>query len=640
MSASDKKRLHKEENQAKLTERQQAEQREAKKLKTNTIIFVVAIALVFVIGLGMLVYNWYTTSGIRDRSTTAVEIGGHKLSVTDLNYYYVDMMNELSQDWYSMYLLQIEEGFDSAVSLDDQLYHGEEGKTWGDYFIERAVQEASGILALADKATAEGYTLTEEEKTSIDDTIVAMETQGMLYGYTNVDDFLQAIYGNGATEKSYRNYVENLTLAQSFYNNYTENLEYTDEQILAQDKEAGSYSAFDYAYFYVDPDVFMSHEGEETGSEHAHTDEEKAAALEAAKATAEEIVKSGAATKEDLDKAIASLSVYNPNSVEGEKTEEEQPTETEENPEATGATGTTEATAATEATATTEATEATEATGTTETTGATEATGTTETTGATEGTETPESTEPTDETDSTEETVTVPTATLLEGNEYALISTAYNEWFIEEGRKIGDIGAVPYYPVDEEGNKAETAEGYYVVLFLGEDKHEENLVAVRHILKSYTGGTTDENTGETVYSDEEKKAASDKIKEIQAEWEASDKTEETFAELAKKYTDDSNGSEGGLYNELYRGWAVEEFDAWCFNEARKPGDVGIVDTEYGSHLIYFVEVRDVTYREYMITMDLRAADSEAWFTELRDNYSNNAKIGNTSAMNTDIIMAG
>jgi hypothetical protein len=231
MSASNKKKLRKEEFDAKLTERQQAQQKEDKKLKIGSTVFVIAIALIFVVGLVMMGYNWYSTSGLRDRWTNAVELGEHKLSVAEFNYYYVDMINELTQDWYSMYLLTSEEGLDSSKSLDDQLYHGEEGRTWGDYFIDKTVEEISGILALVDAANAEGYTLSDEEKATIDDTLLAMETQGMLYGYAKVDEFLQAIYGHGATQKTYKAYVENLTLAQSYYNNHTEGLTYTEQQI-------------------------------------------------------------------------------------------------------------------------------------------------------------------------------------------------------------------------------------------------------------------------------------------------------------------------------------------------------------------------------------------------------------------------
>lgn len=606
MSASNKKKLRKEEYDSKLTERQLAEQKEAKQLKVGTTVFVAAIALILVVGIVMMAYSWFASSGLRERWTNAVEIGGHSLTVAELNYYYVDMINELTQDWYSMYLLTSEEGLNSSVSLDDQLYHDEEGRTWGDYFVEKAVEEASGILALCDEAKANGYTLTEEERADISDTLLAMETQGMLYGYTDVTDFLQAIYGHGAEEKTYMAYVENLTLAQSYYNHYTESLSYTAADLEAQEKEAGSYSAFDYTYFNVDPEAFITH-GEETDDEHEHTAEELEAALKIAKETAEKLAASGATNKEELDKAIANLTVYNPNASE----------ETE---------GSTESAEGTEGTESAEATEGTEPA---------EATEGTESAEATEGTET---TEPTEE-ESTEST-NLPTATEHVGYEYASIITAIADWLISDEHKAGDIAAIPAYALDEEGNKTDTIESYYVVIFGSEDKHEEKMLSVRHILINYQGGTEDENSGETVYSDEEKKAAEDKINEIKAEWEKGEKTAESFGELAKKYTDDSNGDEGGLYDEVYPGWAVKEFDAWCFDESRKSGDVGVVHTEYGCHLIYFEKQNEETYREYMITTDLRAADSEEWYTGLRDNYKNAAKYGNTSYINTDIVLAG
>ena len=609
MSASNKKKLRKEEHEAKLTERQLAEQNEAKKLKISTNVFVVAISLILVIGVVMMGYNWFASTGLRERWTTAAEIGGQKLTVAELNYYYIDMMNELSQDWYSMYLLTLEEGLDSSKSLDDQLYHGEEGRTWGDYFVDKAIEEAAGVLALCDAANRDGFTLTEDQKTEIEDTMLAMETQGMLYGFGNVTDFLQAIYGNGAEMTTYKTYVENLTLAQAYYNDYTEKLSYDAAAIEAQEKEEGSYSSFTYTYYHLDPEDFITHEDTEA-EEHTHSDEELKAALEQAKALAEELAASGATNKEELDKAIAALDIYK--TEEAESTEETEVTETTES---------------TEPAATTEATEATEPA---------------ETTASTEPAETTETTEPTEVDDPTEEipvTSTAPKSTTHTDYAYSSINTAIAEWLISAEHEEGDIAAIPYYAMDEEGNKTETIESYYVVIFGSEDKHDENMVSVRHILISYTGGTTDEDSGETVYTDEEKKAAEDKILEIKAEWEAGAKTEDTFAELAKKYTNDSNGDEGGLYDEVYPGWAVEEFDAWCFDENRKPGDVDVVSTEYGCHLIYFVQENEETYREYMITTDLRAKDSEEWYTGLRDAYKNVAIIGDTSLIKTDIILA-
>jgi len=618
MSASNKKKLRKEEFDAKLTERQLAQQKEDKQLKINTAIFVAAIALILVVGVVMMGFNWYTTSGLRDRWTSAVTLGSHELSVADFNYYYVDMINELTQDWYSMYLLTSEEGLDSSKSLDDQLYHGEEGRTWGDYFIDKAIEELSGVLALVDDANAKGYTLSDEEKSTIDDTLLAMETQGMLYGYGKVDEFLQAIYGNGASEKSYKAYVENLTLAQSYYNNYTEKLEYTEQDIADKEKEEGSYSAFTYTYFHVDPEDFIEHEGEE----HDHSDEELKAALETAKAVADKLVESAATNKEELDAAIAKLPEYAPKATEPteESTETTEPTSEATEP-------TTEATTEPTTEATTEPTA--EATG--ETTAPTE--------GVLDGGADIE-VEPETEEEEAPETSSYPTSTKQEDYDYNTINSAIGEWLISAEHKDGDIAAVPYYALDEEENKTDKIESYYVVIFHEENKREELLRSVRHILINYQGGTTDEDSGETVYSDEEKKAAEDKINEIKAEWEAGEKTEESFGELAKKYTQDSNGDKGGLYDEVFRGWAVEEFDAWVFDENRKAGDVEAVHTEYGCHLIYYVGETDTTYREYLITTDLRAADSEEWYTGLRDALKNTAKKGNTSAINTDLILAG
>ena len=40
---------------------------------------------------------------------------------------------------------------------------------------------------------------------------------------------------------------------------------------------------------------------------------------------------------------------------------------------------------------------------------------------------------------------------------------------------------------------------------------------------------------------------------------------------------------------------VQAFNDWCFESGRKPGDVGLVETTYGYHLIYFVEHGNYEY---------------------------------------------
>jgi hypothetical protein len=81
----------------------------------------------------------------------------------------------------------------------------------------------------------------------------------------------------------------------------------------------------------------------------------------------------------------------------------------------------------------------------------------------------------------------------------------------------------------------------------------------------------------------------DKAEELLEEWKKGDATEDTFGEMAKQHTEDSNALSGGLYAGVLKGQMVESFDNWCFDVVRKEGDYGIVRTKYGYHIMYFVD---------------------------------------------------
>ena len=69
-------------------------------------------------------------------------------------------------------------------------------------------------------------------------------------------------------------------------------------------------------------------------------------------------------------------------------------------------------------------------------------------------------------------------------------------------------------------------------------------------------------------------------------------TEESFAELAKEHSEDEGSKEnGGLYENVTRGQMVTEFNDWCFDANRQPGDFDIVKTDFGYHIMYFCESR-------------------------------------------------
>ena len=135
-------------------------------------------------------------------------------------------------------------------------------------------------------------------------------------------------------------------------------------------------------------------------------------------------------------------------------------------------------------------------------------------------------------------------------------------------------------------------------------EHEEDYVSqgvtkegifvdVRHILILPEGATVETIYTET-FSDEAWAASEKKAQEILDQWLAGEQTEEHFALLANDYSQDTGSNTmGGLYTEVYEGQMVEEFEAWCFDEARQVGDYGIVKTELGYHIMYFSGSRPI-----------------------------------------------
>ena len=85
-----------------------------------------------------------------------------------------------------------------------------------------------------------------------------------------------------------------------------------------------------------------------------------------------------------------------------------------------------------------------------------------------------------------------------------------------------------------------------------------------------------------------------KAQQILATWQAGEATEDSFAELAKEHSADGNASQGGLYTDVTKGYMVESFDSWIFDAAREKGNVDIVKTQFGYHIMFFVD-REYTW---------------------------------------------
>ncbi len=118
-------------------------------------------------------------------------------------------------------------------------------------------------------------------------------------------------------------------------------------------------------------------------------------------------------------------------------------------------------------------------------------------------------------------------------------------------------------------------------------------VDVRHILILPEGATVETIYTET-FSDEAWAAGEALANDILNQWLSSEQTEDDFALLANLYSQDpGSNTNGGLYTEVYVGMMVEEFEAWCFDEARQVGDYGIVKTDLGYHIMYFSGSRPI-----------------------------------------------
>ncbi len=77
------------------------------------------------------------------------------------------------------------------------------------------------------------------------------------------------------------------------------------------------------------------------------------------------------------------------------------------------------------------------------------------------------------------------------------------------------------------------------------------------------------------------------------EYKSNGAQEDDFAILATVHSQDAHSCHnGGLYRDLRQGWLIQELDAWCFDPAREPGETAVIQTELGTHILYFRSRQD------------------------------------------------
>ena len=175
------------------------------------------------------------------------------------------------------------------------------------------------------------------------------------------------------------------------------------------------------------------------------------------------------------------------------------------------------------------------------------------------------------------------------------VSEDLAKWVFDDARKVGDKTAIA------------NGDGSYTLIYLTVLPHQDTSASssdVRHILVKFDE-KKDADGKAVALTSAEKAKYREEAQKILDEFKKNP-TVENFAELTKKYTDDVD-SEGkpnndGLYeNVADDGQYVEAFTKWAVDSSRKPGDTGIVETEYGYHVMYYVEAND-----------------DAWYTSVKN----------------------
>ena len=535
MSASSKKKLRKEQEAAKLTEKQLNAQKEAKKNNLYTTLFVVAMAVILVIAVTVGVKQTISTSGIREKNTVALTVGDHELNSIEMNYFFMDAVNNFYSS-YGSYASMF--GLDVTKPLNEQFVDEESGLTWADAFMTSAKESAASTYALADAAEAAGFTLPEAEQKAVAENMNSLDLYAAMYGYGSADKYLKAMYGVGASKESFENYNRLQALASAYYNHYADSLTYEDADLRAAEAENfGAFSSYSFNTYYLAASRFLTGGTTDADGNTTYTDEEKAASVAAAEEAAKALTGAEITDAAALDAAIAALEI---NAGSG-------------------------------------------------------------------------------------------SSTYNENTLYSSLNAAYKEWLADSARKSGDVA---YFA----STSGDTVSGYYVVMFQDSTDNKFPMKNVRHILVApaheHAEGETHED-GET-YSAEEMAAAKATAEEILASWKAGEATEEAFALLANEKSADGDGTTGGLYENVYPGQMVQNFNDWCYDAARKTGDTGIVESEYGYHVMYFVGDSAMNYRDFQIESQLRNADLETWYTETVGTMTQTE--GNTKYIRTDLVL--
>ena len=144
-----------------------------------------------------------------------------------------------------------------------------------------------------------------------------------------------------------------------------------------------------------------------------------------------------------------------------------------------------------------------------------------------------------------------------ENEKKSSVNYLISDWLFDDARKAGDTTVITN----------DNSHCYYVVAFEKRYLDETPSADVRVIIP------TEDKTGE----------------EILEEWKNGAATEDSFAELCKKYTQDTSAVEnGGLFEQVTKTGMTEELSNWIFDNSRQAGDTVAITVSDSTYVLYYI----------------------------------------------------
>lgn len=459
------------------------------------------IAVVFVVVAAASIV-WRTN--LIPKNATAATVNGEKYSVNEVTFYYQntqrDFMNRYGQ--FLGYLgVNVNAPLGSQVMSEDvaSMLGAEPNTTFKDYLMDQALNQIASVQDVLKTAEEENFAYPDSVQAEYDQAMDSLRSAAASSNLS-VSKYLQNMLGRSMTEKVYGEQLMDMLKYEAYLNHYEESLVYSDEEI--EKTYQASPNTYDKADFEtVRFSGVPAPKTDDEGNPIEATEEETKAAMDGAKAAAEEMLSAYQSGKnlETLSKDNEAASYSN--------------------------------------------------------------------------------------------------------NEAADYSAGdpVSEWVFAEGRKDGDTKII------------ESGSSYVLAVFHNRFRQEDNTIDVRHILIRPEAGTLAE--GDEGYEAEQTKLKADaraKADEILTQWSSGEATEDSFAQLARENSADGNAAQGGIYHQVVRGQMVPSFNDWCFDASRKAGDTGVVDTDFGSHVMYFVGTNLPQWKADVVA-DLKEKDFSPWY---------------------------